>query len=130
MSGKHYLRYSNYFPCSLANTFHRLRLRNPYRPTNHRASPPHENRHSRMHLPQLSDPNDPQRNIRQRPAVPHPHGHPGGDAQRSGDWGALEVARLARRVLGQGGDGDVEAREARQAAEDEEGEEESVERGT
>lgn len=58
-----------------------------------------------------------------------PVGHEGVEAQRGGDRGALKVLCLARRVLGDVGRGDVEAGEARQAAEDKEGEEDVVERG-
>lgn len=42
---------------------------------------------------------------------------------------SFEVLAFSRGVFGHGGDGDVEAREAGEAAEDEEGEEERVEGG-
>ena len=57
------------------------------------------------------------------------HGHAGSDTESCGDRGALEVFGLAGCVFGEGGDGDVEAGKAGQAAEDEEGEEEGVDGG-
>lgn len=52
----------------------------------------------------------------------HPPGHEGVEPQRRGDGRALEVARLARRILGDVGCRDVEAGQAREAAEHEDGE--------
>lgn len=57
-----------------------------------------------------------------------PVGHESVEAERCGDRSALEVLRLARGVLGDDGGGDVEAREAGEAAEHEEGEADVVER--
>ena len=48
---------------------------------------------------------------------------------RARDREAFKVFRFPRAVLWEGGDGDVEAREAGEAAEDEEGEGKGVERG-
>lgn len=59
----------------------------------------------------------------------HAHGHSGHDAQARGDREAFKVFGFARCVFGEGGDGDVEAGEAGEPAEDEEGEEEGVEGG-
>lgn len=63
------------------------------------------------------------------PAPGQAPGHQRVEPQRRGDGRALEVARLAGAVLGDARGGDVEAGEAGQAAEDEEGEEEVVEGG-
>lgn len=54
-------------------------------------------------------------------AFPHANGHAGGDAQRGGDGRPFEVFGLARGVFGEGTDGHVEAGEAGEPAEDEEG---------
>lgn len=58
-----------------------------------------------------------------------PVGHEGVEAERRGDGRALEVARLAGGVLGDVGRGDVEPREAREAAEHEGGQAGVVEGG-
>ncbi|KFY20136.1 hypothetical protein V493_07741 [Pseudogymnoascus sp. VKM F-4281 (FW-2241)] len=60
------------------------------------------------------------------PPLPHPIRHQRHNRQRGRDGRALKVCRLARRVLGHVGDCDVEAREACEAAEHEEGEDEVV----
>ena len=65
----------------------------------------------------------------QHPPATHTPRHARHDQQRGGYGRALEVLGLAGRVLGQRRHGNVEAREARQAAEDEEGEEQRVEWG-
>lgn len=59
----------------------------------------------------------------------HPVGHERVKTQRRGDGCSLEVAGFARGVLGDVGGGDVEAREAGETAEDEEGKANVVERG-
>ena len=63
------------------------------------------------------------------PPLSHPVRHQPRDRQGRRDRRALEVLRFASRVLGHVGDGDVEACQAREAAEHEEGEDEVVERG-
>lgn len=64
------------------------------------------------------------------PAHPGPHGHDARQGQTGeGDRGALEVLGLARLVLGEHGDGDVEASQTGEAAEGVEGQDERVERG-
>lgn len=65
------------------------------------------------------------------PALRHPVRHERVQPQRRRDRRALEVGRLAVGVLGDdvGVRGNVEAREARQAAQDKEAEAEVVERG-
>lgn len=57
----------------------------------------------------------------------HPPGHEGVEPERRRDGRALEVARLARRVLGDVGCCHVEAGQAREAAEHEGGETDVVE---
>lgn len=63
------------------------------------------------------------------PALAHAERHPGADEQARGDREALEVLGLARVVLGDEGDGRVEAREAGNARADEERQEGRVDRG-
>lgn len=62
----------------------------------------------------------------ERPALTSPVRHEGVGAQRGRDGGALKVRGLSRGVVRQVGGGDVEAREAGQAAEHKEDEEEVV----
>lgn len=57
----------------------------------------------------------------------HPPGHEGVEPQRRRDGRALEVARLARRIFGDVDCRDVEAGQAREAAEHEDGEKGMVE---
>lgn len=64
-----------------------------------------------------------------QPPLSHPVRHQPDNRQGGRDRRALEVLGLASRVFGDVGDGDVEAREAREAAEHEEGEDEVVEGG-
>lgn len=78
------------------------------------------------HLPQ--PPNHPPLS-RNRKFHTHARRHRGHDAQTRRDGQALEVFGFAGCVFGEGGDGDVEAGEACETAEDEEGEEEGVEGG-
>lgn len=84
------------------------------------------NRHG-MKLPRRPRTPRPQWNILQRPPIPHPVRHHG-VFNKNGSWNrcALEVLALARGILGQHGDGNVKARKAREAAQDEEGEEDVV----
>jgi hypothetical protein len=70
-----------------------------------------------------------QRDLLERPALVHPVRHDLDYPERHGDRGAFEELGFARRVLGDQGCGDVEAREAGQTAQHEEGEEEVVEGG-
>lgn len=68
-------------------------------------------------------------NVCVSPALGHPVGHKRGNRQSGGDRSTLKVFRLSSLVLGQNSHGNVEASQAGQAAEDEEGQEEVVERG-
>ena len=63
------------------------------------------------------------------PPLAHPVRHQSRNRQGRRDRRALEILRFASCVLGHVGDGDVEACQAREAAEDEEGEDEVVEGG-
>ena len=69
-----------------------------------------------------------QRNLCQRPALVHPECHSLHENQGHGNRRALEVLRLARRILGDHGDSNVEARETSKTAENEECEQEVVDR--
>lgn len=60
------------------------------------------------------------------PALVRPEGHHASQREGRGDGRALKVLRFSGCVLGEHGDGDVEAGEAEEAAEDEEGEEDVV----
>lgn len=95
----------------------------------HQASMNHKHDDNRMHLKHTARAPHTKRYISMRPAIADPPSHGTRKRERSRDRRALEVLALARRVLGQHGDGHVEAREAGQAAEDEEGEEDVVEGG-
>lgn len=104
-----------------------------YRPTDHRAPPTHKDAHDRMHTspPALlvahHAPQHPFLATNHPPLADGPR-HGTHHAQTRRDGRALEIPGFPRRVLGQAGHGDVEAGEAREATEDEEGEEEAVER--
>lgn len=97
-------------------------------PTDHSATTKDKQQRDRMPLPPGPiTPNTKRQPVHAlNPAARDPVRHHGGDGQRGGDRGALEVLALPRRVLGEGGDGDVEARETAQTAEHEEGEQERV----
>jgi hypothetical protein len=71
----------------------------------------------------------PKRYLRHCPALVHPEGHDLHVDERHGDGRAFEVVALASRVFWNHGDGHVEARESGEAAQDEEGEEQMVDRG-
>ena len=104
-----------------------------YRPTDHRAPPTHKDAHDRMHTspPALlvahHAPQHPFLATNHPPLADGPR-HGTHHAQTRRDGRALEIPGFPRRVLGQAGHGNVEAGEAREATEDEEGEEEAVER--
>lgn len=72
---------------------------------------------------------DAEGHVLEDPAAVDPVGHDGVDAERRGDGRALEELALAGGVLGERRHGDVEAREAREAAEHEEGQAEGVDDG-
>jgi len=103
-----------------------------YRPTNHRTPPPHKNPHNRMHLHHRplrpAPPNHPILPAIHLP-LPHQRRHRSNDRQACRYGCSFEVLAFPGGVFGEGGDGDVEAREAGEAAEDEEGEEERVDGG-
>ena len=89
-----------------------------------------QNKHnrSRMELKRRACVPRSERNVLQRPAIPHPVCHHCVFHENGGrNWRALEVFALARCVLGECSDGDIEACETRETAEDEEGEENVVE---
>lgn len=88
----------------------------------------HEDEHDGVDLEQgAGEPDAARDGIVADPAAVDPVGHQGVEAEGGGDGGALEVLGLARGVLGDDGGGDVEAGEAGEAAQDEEGEAEVVE---
>ena len=88
----------------------------------------HKHSDNRMKLRDAALQPQAQWNLFKHPSLVHPVCHYLHEDQGHGDRGSLEVLGFARRVFGQHGDCDVEAREAGEAAEDEEGEEEVVER--
>ena len=110
-----------------------LRFRNMYRPTDHGAPPTHKDAHNGMHTspPTLlvahHTPQHPFLATDHPPLADGPR-HGTHHAQTRRDGRALEIPGFPRRVFGQAGHGDVEAREAREAAQDKKGEEEAVER--
>lgn len=97
--------------------------------TAHQAAVNHEQRHHRMHLERRAREPYAAGDLVEDPALGDPVGHHGVEAEGGGDGGALEVAGLAAGVLGDVSavGGDVEAREAREPAEHEDGEEDVVE---
>lgn len=97
----------------------------------HKAAMDHENRHNGVELEHTPREPDTARDGLVDCARVDPVGHEGVQTQRGGDGRALKVGGLTRGVLGDVAavGGDVEAREAGQAAEDEEGEANVVERG-
>ena len=70
------------------------------------------------------------RDILQDPAIEQPVGHDSIQEERRGDRRAFKVFALAGSVLGQHGNGNVEASQSRQAAQDEKSEADGVEGGT
>jgi hypothetical protein len=106
-----------------------LRLRYMNTLTNHQTPMHHKHTHNRMHLEDSSSAPNAKRHIGVRPAVARPPGHGASQHERSGDGCTFKVLRFPGCVFGYHGDGYVEARETGEAAEDEEGEEEVVERG-
>lgn len=103
-----------------------LRLRDMYRLTRHQAPTNHKQAQHGVKLAQRPRQQRPQRQLPMHPPLTNPVRHQPHNRQRRRDRRALKVGRLARRILGHVGDGDVEAREAGQAAQHEEGEDEVV----
>lgn len=89
----------------------------------------HKNKRHGMELKHRTLQPQAHRHLRKRPPLVYPVRHDLHVDQAHRDRRALKVLRLAGRVLGHHGDGDVEAREAREAAENEEGQEQVVDRG-
>ena len=104
----------------------------------HRAAPDDKHADDRMHLQRASKQiRTTHHHTAEHPCLRTLHpaqidqgGHARHDAERGWDGEAFKVFALARRVLGEARHGNVEARQAGEPAEDEEGEEESVERGS
>lgn len=97
-----------------------------YSLTRHQNPTKHKQTRNRVELPHRPLRPGPQWQIIQDPALADPVRHESSDGERGGDRSALEVSALARSVLGDVGYGDVEARETRETAEHEEGEEDVV----
>lgn len=68
--------------------------------------------------------------VLQCPALTNPISHQCSDRQGSRNWCALEIFRFSRLVFGYIGNCDIEACETGKTAEDEEGQEDVVNRGT
>jgi hypothetical protein len=93
----------------------------------HQAPVNHKHEDDGMHFERAASAPNAERDVGVRPAVADPPCHGGREPERSRNRRAFKVLGFAGRVFGQHSDGDVEAREAGQAAEDEEGEEDVVE---
>ena len=93
---------------------------------NHQASMQHKHRDHGMELKRRAFEPQAERHLRERPALVHPVCHNLHHDKRHGDRRALEVLRFAGCVLGHHGDGHVEAREAGEAAEHEEREQDVI----
>lgn len=90
----------------------------------------HKDQHRRVKFKHRSLRPDSQWHVLQDPAVVKPVRHDGVECQRGRDGCSLKVFALAGGILGEHGDGDVEAREASQAAKDKEGQGQGIEDGT
>jgi hypothetical protein len=97
---------------------------------NHHASMEDEDQGNRVELKRSATEGSSQGNVVQNPSLVNPVCHDRIHAQRGGNGRSLEVFRLASRIFGQRGDGDVEAGQARKTAEDEERKQEVIGRGT
>lgn len=97
-----------------------------YRLARHQAPTNHKQPEHRVKLQRRPRQQRTQRQLPMHPALGYPVGHQPRNRQRSRDRRALKVGRFASRVFGDVGDGDVEAREAGQTAENEECEDEVV----
>jgi hypothetical protein len=86
----------------------------------------HKHAHHRMELEYRTLKPHTHGYLRQRPPFANPKRHGANLCQGHGDGRAFEVIALPGLVFGDHGDGDVEAREAGQAAEHEESEEQVV----
>jgi hypothetical protein len=96
---------------------------------NHQTPMQHKHKHNGMERKRRAVHPQAKRNLLERPALIHPVRHDLHVDQRHGDGCAFEVLGFAGRVFGNHGDGDVEARETGEAAEDEEGEQDVVDGG-
>lgn len=117
-------------PCSavFCSPTHHLWLRDVNRLAGHADATQDEEANNRVKLEYRPCCPRSQRYILQRPALTDPVCHERSYGERSRNRRAFKVLALARSVLGNVGDGDVEAREACKPAEDEEGQEEVVDR--
>lgn len=82
-----------------------------------------------MHLQRTPRKPRAKRDIQPRPPIPKPIHHHTDERQRRRNRGTFKVLRLARLVLGKHGDRNIEPRQPRETAENENGENDVVERG-
>jgi hypothetical protein len=94
----------------------------------HHASPKYKQSNHGVEFQPRTLGQDSKRNVLVDPSIVDPVGHQGSNAQGRRDGGAFKVFGLAGGVLGKGSNGDVETCKASQAAKDEEGEEEVINR--
>lgn len=106
-----------------------LRLRNVNGLARHEAAVHHKDQDDGVDLEDAAGKPQAAGEVIVDPAAVHPVGHQGVQAQAGGYGCALKVLRLAGGVLGDRGGGHVEAGQAGQAAEHEEGQADVVERG-
>lgn len=90
----------------------------------------HKQEHGRVELEGRALEPDAKGDLVEDPAVVQPVGHDAVEDERGGDRGAFKVFALAGGVLGQDGDGDVEAGESGEAAEDEKCEADGISDGS
>jgi hypothetical protein len=105
---------------------HHLRLGYMNSLADHKTSMEHKHKHDRVELQRSSFQPQAHRNLCQRPALVHPERHSLHEDQRHRNRCAFKVLRLASSVLGNHGDGDVEARETSKTTKNEEAEQKVV----
>jgi hypothetical protein len=98
-------------------------------PTNHRAPAHTEDKHSGMKLQQALT-HKSKRDSVMNHTLRSPPSHQHHNAESSRNRSSLKVFRLSGCILGKRLDGNVEARQTRKSAENEEGEQYRVEEGT
>lgn len=103
-----------------------LGLWNANRLAGHHAAVNHEQKHGGVKLKRSTLKQGAKRDVVQDPALLQPVTHEGIQAQRRRNRGALEIFALATGVLGQNRDGNVEAGQSGQAAQDEKGETDGI----
>lgn len=96
------------------------RLRDANGLAGHQATMDHEEKHHRVKFQGRAFKPHAKRQFPQNPIIVYPVSHNAIKGQRGWNGGAFEEVALARGVLGEDGNSDVESSEAREAAENEE----------